>query len=143
MGVLPLLIAAAVAAIMLRPPVPPDLSECRLDHAFVLGDFPNPAAIEIWECPKSSVITLTELGPIAERRERKFRSHFMAEVAPNEKIVGCKDIFWLYSGVVAVTSELGQAQPLLSRAWRADLKKWSFDEATAGEVVCNRDFGLR
>jgi hypothetical protein len=143
MGILPLLIVAVVAVISLKPPMPPDLSACRLDHAFVLGEFPNPGAIEIWECAKNSVVTLTEFGPIAERRERKFRSHFVAEVAGDEKIVGCKDIFWLYSGVVAVTSELGQAQPILSRAWRLDLDKWAFQEANAGGVVCNRDFGLR
>ena len=123
--------------------MPPDLGECRLSHSFVVGEAPaHPGAIEIWDCRPRTIVTLTQfLGPAAER-QRKLRAYFEAEVASGEKIVGCKNESWYYEGYVAVTSSPRSASPEISRAWKADLDKWRFEDTDTAYVFCNRDFGL-
>jgi hypothetical protein len=125
-------------------PMLPDLAACRLSHAFVLGESWNhPGAIEIWECHRETVITLTQFHGPWDALQRQLRSHVTAEVAAEEKVVGCKNEVWLYSGVVAVASDIDGAHPIVSRAWKADLENWVFEETTAEEVVCNGDFRVR
>jgi hypothetical protein len=143
METLLLAVIAALAAFGIQSSLPPDVSACRLSHSFVLGEpWEHPGAIEIWACPSDTVVTLTQfLGPWNER-ERNFRGALKLEVPQDERIVGCKNYERIYDGVIASTPQVHSAQPLLSRAWKADLDKWTIDETDAAAVVCNRDFGL-
>ena len=138
-----LIAVIAIAGLSQLPLMPRDLGECRLSHSFVVGETPaHPGAIEIWDCRPGTVVTLTQfLGP-ANNRQRKLRAYFEAEVASGEKIVGCKNESWYYEGYVAVTSSPRSASPEISRAWKADLDKWRFEDTDTAYVFCNRDFGL-
>lgn len=134
---------AALATLGVQASRPPDVSACRLSHGFVLGEpWEHPGAMEIWACPGETVVTLTQfLGPWTER-ERKFRRALKLEVPRDERIVGCKNGEGFYAGIIASTPQTRAAQPLLARAWKADLDKWTIDETDAASAVCNRDFGL-
>lgn len=139
-----LLAVLAIFAIASQiPPAPPDVADCRLSHSFVLGESrDHPGAVEIWACERNTVVTLTQfLGPWNER-ERKFRNYLAVQVPEEQRVVGCKNEQWFYTGVVGATTEVKLARPSLERAWKADLNRWKFEEAEPGAVVCNRDFGL-
>jgi hypothetical protein len=125
------------------PPAPPDVADCRLSHSFVLGDSrDHPGAIEIWSCERATIVSLTQfLGPWT-RREPRFRSALTLEVPGGQRVVGCKNEAWFYTGVVAATADVKLARPTLARAWKADLERWRFEEAEPAGIVCNRDFGL-
>jgi hypothetical protein len=139
-----LVIALAVLGFASRlAPAPPDVADCRLSHSFVLGESrEHPGAIEIWACQRDTVVTLTEFQGPWNERQRKFRNALTVEVPENERVVGCKNEDWFYTGVVGATAEVKRAKPALVRAWKANLENWKFEEAEPRAVVCNRDFGL-
>lgn len=131
---LPLAASALQACIVL----PPDVSDCHLFHGFVLGEaWAHPGAIEIWQCERSTVVTLIEFRGPRREQERRLRSYFSAELGPGELLVGCRE-GGRYAGLVGVTSEQDNPQPRISRAWRADLDRWTFEETDAATAACDR-----
>ena len=117
---------------------PPDLSRCDLAHSYVLGEtLDYPGAIEIWECQRNTVVTLTQFLGRWPVRTRQLRTHLITEVGPDEQVVGCRKDASYFSGVIAVTSHVDALRPTVVRAWKADLDNWAFEETAPASVVCH------
>lgn len=137
MNVFPILLA--ILGIVSAPRPLPDLAQCRLSHGFVLGPAWNhPGAIEIWDCPRQTVVTLTQFLGTRRDLNRRLSSHFAMEVGADEKLVGCRNEDWSYSGIVALTASADTPALAMSRAWRADLERWELVEIPLSDFVCNR-----
>jgi hypothetical protein len=142
-GILVLALVALLAACQSVPksgPEPPDLSRCDLAHSYVLGEtFDYPGAIEIWECQRNTVVTLTQFLGRWPDRIRQLRTHLVTEAGPDEQVVGCRKDASYFSGIVAVTSHDDALRPTVVRAWKADLNNWAFEKTAPASVVCNHE----
>jgi hypothetical protein len=117
----------------------PDLAKCSLEHGFVIGE--GPGTVELWTCEGRPLVTLNEIEHRGNERKTVTRNHFYPSLGQGERLMGCRGRDENFDGTIALASG-PTFEPELKRAWKADLKKWSWARTSPAGLVCNRGLAI-